>query len=179
MRCSNCGLCAPQWNHFLRKLECGSCHDSRWVEPGSDLWSEVYPDRPTVPLWVVLVVIAALFSVLVAGGMFSPVRAAEGPPCKPIGDMMQHLDEKGVKRTDLTQDQLEFIRGIYAMNPLTPPGLPFGDKAALMQEVGDEGGVIFFLDGASYCTPMPVPAKLIKMLADVAAGKISHEGSPL
>lgn len=105
--------------------------------------------------------------------------AAAGNICKPIGDMKERLLAKDVNWMDLTQDQLEFLRGIYAMNPLTPPGLPFGDKAALMQKVGDKGGVIFFLDGGSYCSPMPVPETLLKMLADVAAGKISHEGSPL
>ncbi len=41
------------------------------------------------------------------------------------------------------------------MNPITPPGLPYGDKAALATVEGhDGGGVVFFLDGNRACTPM-------------------------
>jgi hypothetical protein len=41
----------------------------------------------------------------------------------------------------------EFLRGIYAVNPLTPPGLPHGDKAALAKVDGSADGLIFFNDG--------------------------------
>ena len=62
------------------------------------------------------------------------------------------------KWIELTSDQWQFLRGIYAMNPLTPQGLPYGDKA---------------------CTPMAVPDQLLSMMDDVATAKISHEGSAL
>jgi hypothetical protein len=32
---------------------------------------------------------------------------------------------------ELTSDQWQFLRGIYAMNPEAPPGLPHGDKAKM------------------------------------------------
>jgi hypothetical protein len=44
------------------------------------------------------------------------------------------------KWIELTSDQWQFLRGIYAMNPLTPPGLPYGDKAALVKIDGSSGG---------------------------------------
>jgi hypothetical protein len=79
----------------------------------------------------------------------------------------------------LTADQWQFLRGVYAMNPQTPPGLPYGDKAALAKVDGNSGGLIFFIDGDKACTPMPVPDKLLSMMDDVATAKVSHEGSGL
>jgi hypothetical protein len=79
----------------------------------------------------------------------------------------------------LTPAQWQFLRGIYAMNPLTPPGLPYGDKAVLAKVEGNEGGLIFFIDGDKACTPMRAPQKLIDMMDEVATGKIDHEGSGL
>ena len=83
------------------------------------------------------------------------------------------------KWIELTQEQWQFLRGIYAMNPETPPGLPYGDKAALAKVDGNSGGLVFFLDGDKACTPMPVPDTLLGMIDDVATAKINHEGSGL
>jgi hypothetical protein len=76
---------------------------------------------------------------------------------------------------ELTADQWQFLRGIYAMNPQTPAGLPYGDHAVLAQVAGDTGGLIFFIDGDKACTPMPVPGELISMMRDVATNTINHE----
>ena len=65
------------------------------------------------------------------------------------------------------------------MNPATPPGLPYGDKAVLAQVSGDTGGLVFFIDGAKACTPMAVPGALISMMQDVATDTITHEGDGL
>ena len=62
------------------------------------------------------------------------------------------------KWIELTPEQWEFMRGIYAMNPETPAGLPYGDKAVLAQVDGNSGGLVFFIDGDKACTPMPVPS---------------------
>jgi hypothetical protein len=83
------------------------------------------------------------------------------------------------KWIELTSDQWQFLRGIYAMNPLTPPGLPYGDKAALVKIDGSSGGMVFFIDGDKACTPMAVPDQLLAMMDAVATAKISHEGSAL
>jgi hypothetical protein len=80
---------------------------------------------------------------------------------------------------ELTNDQWQFLRGIYAMNPQTPPGLPYGDHAVLAQIAGDSGGLIFFIDGDKACTPMPVPSELVSMMQDVATNTINHEAGGL
>ena len=78
--------------------------------------------------------------------------------------------------SELTPDQWQFLRGIYAMNPQTPPGLPYGNKAALAQTNGNAGGLVFFIDGDKACTPMAVPPELLAMIQDVASGKVNHQG---
>jgi hypothetical protein len=79
----------------------------------------------------------------------------------------------------LSPEQWQFLRGIYAMNPLTPPGLPFGDKAVLAKIDGHESGLVFFLDGNRACTPMAATKDLLTLLDAVATAKINHEGSGL
>ena len=64
-------------------------------------------------------------------------------------------------------------------NPLTPPGLPYGDKAALVKIDGNSGGMVFFIDGDKACTPMAVPDQLLAMMDEVATAKINHEGTGL
>ena len=83
------------------------------------------------------------------------------------------------KWIELTSDQWQFLRGIYAMNPETPAGLPYGDKAVLAEVDGNTGGLIFFIDGDKACTPMPVPHELLAMMHDVATDTINHESSGL
>jgi hypothetical protein len=91
----------------------------------------------------------------------------------------QVIESRNGKWIELTPEQWEFLRGIYAMNPLTPPGLPYGDKAVLAKVEGSAGGLVFFIDGDKACTPMPVPDTLLSMMDDVATAKITHEGSGL
>ena len=76
----------------------------------------------------------------------------------------------------LTADQWQFLRGIYAMNPSTPPGLPYGDRAALVRIKGHDSGLVFFIDGDRACTPMEAPKALLALLDDVATGKVAHDG---
>jgi hypothetical protein len=80
---------------------------------------------------------------------------------------------------ELTPEQWQFMRGIYAMNPQTPAGLPYGDKAVLAQVEGNNGGMVFFIDGNKACTPMPIPVELITMMRDVATDTINHESGGL
>lgn len=81
--------------------------------------------------------------------------------------------------TDLDAKQWQFLRGIYAMNPQTPPGLPYGDHAALARFDGRSDGIVFFIDGDKACTPMVAPAELLSMMADVAGNTIKHETAGL
>ncbi len=105
--------------------------------------------------------------------------AGEASHCVDISVPKKAIEAHNGKWIELTPEQWEFLRGIYAMNPLTPPGLPYGDKAALAKVDGDSGGLVFFIDGDKACTPMPVPDKLLSMMDDVATAKINHEGSGL
>jgi len=105
--------------------------------------------------------------------------AGESSHCVDIAVPKKAIEAHNGKWIVLTPEQWEFLRGIYAMNPLTPPGLPYGDKAALAKVDGDSGGLVFFIDGDKACTPMPVPDKLLSMMDDVATAKINHEGSGL
>ena len=105
--------------------------------------------------------------------------AVETPHCVDVSVPKKAIEARNGKWIQLTAEQWEFLRGIYAMNPLTPPGLPYGDKAALARVDGNSGGLIFFIDGDKACTPMPVPDTLLGMIDDVATAKINHEGSGL
>ena len=119
---------------------------------------------------------------LAVGFMVLPqmAHAAEGAACCVDASVPKHAAEAHHgKWIELTSDQWQFLRGIYAMNPQTPPGLPFGDKAALVEIDGRAGGLVFFIDGDKACTPMAVPNELLAMMDDVATAKISHEGSAL
>ena len=105
--------------------------------------------------------------------------AGETGQCVDISVPKAAIETHHGKWIELTPEQWEFLRGIYAMNPETPPGLPYGDKAALAKVDGNSGGLIFFIDGDKACTPMPVPDTLLSMIDDVATAKINHEGSGL
>ncbi|HEY6518600.1 MAG TPA: hypothetical protein VIZ19_04440 [Roseiarcus sp.] len=119
----------------------------------------------------------ALAAVLAIAPQF--VRADEAGVCVDVSVPKHAIEARNGKWIQLTSEQWEFLRGIYAMNPLTPPGLPYGDKAALARVDGNSGGLVFFIDGDKACTPMPVPQTLLGMMDDVATAKINHEGSGL
>ena len=105
--------------------------------------------------------------------------ADDATRCVDVSVPKQVVESHKGKWIQLTQDQWEFLRGIYAMNPTTPPGLPFGDKAALARVDGTDSGLVFFLDGNRACTPMQAPKELLALLDDVATARISHEGRGL
>jgi hypothetical protein len=79
----------------------------------------------------------------------------------------------------LTSAQWQFLRGVYVVNPNTPPGLPYGDKAVLAQVEGKPGGLVFFIDGKMACTPMEIPQELLSMVQDVGTTAINHVGTGL
>lgn len=75
---------------------------------------------------------------------------------------------------DLSPDQWQFLRGVFVVNPETPAGLPFGDRAALARFEGYVGGIVFFIDGDKACTPMAAPPELVSLMQDVATKTINH-----
>lgn len=103
---------------------------------------------------------------------------AHAGQCSPEAVLRQSVIASGGTWIEMLPEQWQFLRGIYAMNPLTPPGLPVGDRAALARAAGSDSGKIIFIDGDRACSPMAVPKTLIEMLDKVKSGKISHEGDP-
>jgi hypothetical protein len=83
------------------------------------------------------------------------------------------------KLIELTPDQWQFLRGIYAMNLETPPGLPCGAEAVLAHVDGEPDGLVFFVDGDEACTPMHAPRGLLSLMSQFAVGDINHQGAGL
>lgn len=99
--------------------------------------------------------------------------------CSDISVPKDAVAAHGGRWIELTRDQWQFLRGVYVLNPSTPPGLPYGDRAVLATMGGHDGGVVFFIDGAQACTPMLAPAELVVMIGDVGAGAVHHDGAPM
>lgn len=112
---------------------------------------------------------------LVALLVASPAVAAER--CVSISVPQGAIAERHGSWAILSNDEWQFLRGVFVLNPQTSAGLPYGDRVALATIPGQKGGLIFFIDGKRACDPMPVPAELLDMLAAVKAKKISHEGA--
>jgi hypothetical protein len=74
------------------------------------------------------------------------------------------------KLIELTPDQWQFLRGIYARNLETPPGLPCGAEAVLAHVDGAPDGLVFFVDGDKACTPMHAPRGLLSLMDQFAVG---------
>jgi len=73
------------------------------------------------------------------------------------------------KPIEITPDQWQFLRGVYAMNPEAPRGLPYGDNAVFAQDGGDSDGQLFFIDGDKPCAPMHAPPALLSLMERVTA----------
>jgi hypothetical protein len=108
-------------------------------------------------------------------------EAADAPParCTDVSVPKSAIAAHNGKWIELTSEQWEFLRGVFVLNPNTPPGLPYGDKAVLAQVEGDAGGLVFFIDGDRACTPMAIPGVLVSMMREVGAQTISHEAGGL
>lgn len=101
------------------------------------------------------------------------------PPCVNVSEPKAVVAAHHGQWTELDANQWQFLRGIYAMNPQTPPGLPYGDHAALARFEGRSDGIVFFIDGDKACTPMVAPAELLAMMADIAGNTIKHQAAGL
>ncbi len=117
----------------------------------------------------------ALLGALIVSPQMALAGDNSATRCVDISVPKQAIIDRNGKWIELTPEQWQFLRGIYAMNPQTPPGLPYGDKAVLAQIDGNSGGLVFFIDGDKACTPMPVPHELLAMMQDVATATINHE----
>ena len=75
--------------------------------------------------------------------MSSPALAAPGHSCIDRAGAKENIEKRGGSFITVTPEQWQFLRGIYAMNPTTPPGLPFGDSAVIARVPGDQGDLSF------------------------------------
>ena len=125
----------------------------------------------------------AKLSLILVAAIISQVARADTPPspphCADLTTTEDQIKALNGRLTQLTQDQWQFLRGIYAMSPDTPPGLPYGDKAMLVQIDGNESGLILFVDENKVCTPMRAPPALLTLIREVAAGSVNHDGPDL
>lgn len=121
----------------------------------------------------------AFLAFLALACLVGPAMADGAEHCLSASIPKGAIAEHNGRWIELTRDQWQFLRGVYAMNPQTPPGLPYGDSAVLAQVEGANSGLIFFIDGDKACTPMAAPKELLDMMRDVATDTISHEGGGL
>ena len=109
---------------------------------------------------------------IVAGGRVIPCKAAAEAEFVTgyVGTETASavIDLQDGERIEITADQWRFLRGIYAMNPEAPPGLPSGDNAVLAQGGDDSSGLLIFVDGGEPCAPMHAPPALLSLMKRVA-----------
>jgi hypothetical protein len=77
------------------------------------------------------------------------------------------INDHDSKPIEITTNQWQFLRGVYAMHPEAPRGLPYGDNAVLAQDNGDSDGLLFFIDGGKPCAPMLAPPALLSLMDQV------------
>jgi hypothetical protein len=94
--------------------------------------------------------------------------------CVDVATPKREITAQHGKWTELTSAQWQFLRGVYVLNPNTPPGLPYGDKAVLVEVDGKAGGLVLFIDGEMACTPMPIPQPLLAIVQGVATAAVNH-----
>ena len=117
-----------------------------------------------------------LYAALVAALCVAAAPAmAASEACSDAAKLKTKVEKHGLSWTLLTDDQRLFAAGLYVA---TPPvsGLPFGDKAVLVQSRDGDAGLVYFIDGSLACMPFAVTAQVAKMLIDVGSGKVNHEG---
>jgi hypothetical protein len=85
------------------------------------------------------------------------------PPAA-LGTLRAAIHDQDSKPIEITPDQWKFLRGVYAMNPEAPCGLPCGDNAVLAQDRGDPDGLLFFMDGDRLCAPVHAPPALLSLM---------------
>src|SRR5271170_1343897 len=125
------------------------------------------------------IALAASIGVIALAPFVARAADASSSRCTDISVPKGAIEAHNGKWIELTSEQWQFLRGVFVLNPNTPPGLPYGDKAVLAQVAGDPGGLVFFIDGDRACTPMAIPGVLVSMIKDVAASNISHEADGL
>ena len=108
---------------------------------------------------------------------FSSAARADDTPSRCIPLQAAHdnaVNEHHGRWIEVTDTQRAFLVGLYVLDPATPAGMPFGDKAAIAWF--DDNGVAIFIDGDKACSPMAIPKQVLQMVTDIGAGVVTHEG---
>ena len=106
---------------------------------------------------------------LLAMTLWAPAEEAPKPAgqCVDISVPKAGVESTGGRWIELTHDQFRFMQGVYVLDPITAAGLPVGNRGVLAQTPGDEGGLIFFLDGNRACSPMPVQKEILEFMREL------------
>ena len=101
----------------------------------------------------------------------NPHTPTPKPACPLWSDIKSEMPDT-IKWKTLTRAQALFLKGIWAMNPETPPGLPKGSQAYLGTIEGKQAGmVVFAADNYQVCSvPMSAPESLQKLIDEVQDG---------
>lgn len=111
------------------------------------------------------IILAVLLSLLVS-------TAFASDRCKDSKEFKDYVAKHDGQWITLTTNQFNFLRGVFAIHPDTPAGLPFGEGAVLAK-IG-EGGMAFFTDGDKICDAFSAPKQLQDLLNDLE--NPHHEG---
>ena len=103
------------------------------------------------------------------------LRAEFAICCVDLATVRVATTDQNGELIELTSDQWQFLRGVYAMNLEGPPGLPYGGNAVLAQGRGDSNGLLFFVDRDKPCAPMHAPPALRSLMEQVAIAETNHE----
>ena len=120
------------------------------------------------------------FAAAIAFSLPAFAAAPQKTICKPIKEVKGQFPPD-TAFTSVTPGQLNFLRGVAVLNPQTPPGVPPGTGAVVVQKKGDSAGpgIIFFVNGSTYCTPMAAPPMIMKMLMGIPTGAVDSDGQEM
>ncbi|MGD0565648.1 MAG: hypothetical protein ABSA66_21515 [Roseiarcus sp.] len=123
------------------------------------------------------------FVVAIGPALFAPCRAhadeASQFPCGAIERAKEMVHAMGGGDfVALTNDQFQFVRGLFVMAPDTPASLPPGDHAEMSLRP-DGSASIIFVDGDRACAPIKLGPEAIRIVMQVGAGDLVHAGRGL
>ena len=85
--------------------------------------------------------------------------------------------QKGHDWIKLTNDQWQFMRGVFVTMPNTPFRLPPGDKAYVSKKTKEGLQALAFIDGAQSCDILFIKQELYDILMQIGRSEILHAGN--
>ena len=113
----------------------------------------------------------------ILGSALSPASArVDSLYCAPMAGPHDRIVNAGGSWLELSADQLQFARGIWASMPASHARLPLGHRAFLSRGGAEPADSVYFVDEDSICGRMFVSHGLEEQILAVGAGKIEHSG---